>query len=1063
MSGTYTEDTLVQQTTTEYLHDVLGWDTVYAYNDETFGPEGTLGRKDDREVVLSRYLGEALVKFNPNPPQRACQEAVKLLLEYSVTQSTLHINRDKYALLRDGVLVQFRNDRGELVKQRLRVFDFDHPEENHFLAARELWVRGPLYRRRADIVGYVNGIPLLFIEVKNIHKDIRTAYEKNLSDYKDTIPHLFYHNAFIVLGNGDKARIGSLSSTYEHFHEWKRLDEEEPGVVAMATLLKGVCSKPNFMDLFENFILFDECTGPLVKIIGRNHQFLGVNRALEAVKTRHERKGKLGVFWHTQGAGKSYSMVFFARKVHRTLKGNFTFLIVTDREDLDTQIYKTFAGCGIVDNDRDRCRASSGADLKTLLQLDKSYLFTMIHKFHLDVNPDDPYSSRDDVIVISDEAHRTQYGRLALNMRNALPQAHYIGFTGTPLFQDDEITKRIFGDYVSTYDFQRAVDDEATVPLYYDNRGEKLKISTTDINERIAEKLEKLDFDPNQQARLEKELGRDYHIITAGKRLKALARDFTAHCTERWESGKAMLICIDKITCVRMYTFIESSWQDTIAAVAKAIDHCTDDQEQVFLRRKLAWLQETELAVVISEEQGEVKRFQEWELDIQPHRRKIKNGYETDDGKRIDIDIAFKNPEHPFRIAIVCAMWLTGFDVPSLSTLYLDKPLKAHTLMQAIARANRIHEGKNNGMVVDYCGILKNLRKALATFAVPAPGGTTIEPVKPDEELLADLAEVIELLSSFLAERDFDLHDVLVGTGFAKIAAINQAIEVINQSEETRKRFEILAREVFKKFKACLGNKKLNDCRHVHAAIDIIYKKLQDDREKADITAIIKEMHQIVDEVIEPDQAAAPDDKDKVYDISKIDFARLKEEFKKHPRKNTTMQNLKHQVEKRLQRMIERNPLRTDFHQRYQAIIEGYNHEKDRITIEETFAALLKFVDELDDEDKRAVREGLDEETLALFDLLQKPNLSSRDRNRLKMVAKGLLTALKAEKLRIHNWREKESSRAEVRTFVHDYLYDDRTGLPTTVYTDEEVGERTLIVFDHVLRQYPSAEINAYV
>ena len=341
------------------------------------------------------------------------------------------------------------------------MFDFDVPENNHFLCVRELWVRGDIYRRRADVVGFVNGLPLLFMELKNVSRDIRAAYEENFRDYQDTVPHLFHHNAFVVLANGVDARIGSLTSRFEHFHEWKRLAEEEPGVVDMETLLKGVCSKENFLDLVENFILFDDSSGESRKILARNHQFLGVNRAVDAVRDRKRKDGKLGVFWHTQGSGKSYSMVLFTRKVHRKLGGNFTFLILTDREDLDTQIYKTFAGCGVVDNDRDPCRAASGEHLAELLGRHKSHVFSLIQKFHQSMAEGKPWSRRDDLIIITDEAHRTQYGTLALNMRNALPNAGYIGFTGTPLFKDDEITRRVFGDYVSTYDFQRAVEDRA--------------------------------------------------------------------------------------------------------------------------------------------------------------------------------------------------------------------------------------------------------------------------------------------------------------------------------------------------------------------------------------------------------------------------------------------------------------------------------------------------------------------------------------------------------------------------------------------------------------------------
>jgi type I restriction enzyme R subunit len=283
-----------------------------------------------------------------------------------------------------------------------------------------MWIKGDLYRRRPDIIGFVNGLPLLFVELKNINVSIRAAYEKNLADYRDTVPHLFHHNAIILLANGEDARIGSLSSHYEHYHRWKRLAESEPGVVEMETLLKGICDKRNLIDIFESFIIFDDSAGAPVKILARNHQFLGANRAVQAVRDRIEREGKLGVFWHTQGAGKSYSMVFFTRKVHRKLGGNFRFLVVTDREDLDNQIYQTFAGCGLVDHDKEPCRVAAGDDLRPMLSAHKRYVFTLIQKFHQDVDPEQPYSDRDDLIVISDEAHRTQYGRLALNLYNGL-------------------------------------------------------------------------------------------------------------------------------------------------------------------------------------------------------------------------------------------------------------------------------------------------------------------------------------------------------------------------------------------------------------------------------------------------------------------------------------------------------------------------------------------------------------------------------------------------------------------------------------------------------------------
>ena len=1076
-----TEETLVQEVTADYLLNELHWDeTVYGMH-EKLGKEGDLGRLSEQETVLTRYLGEKLITLNPGLPDIAYQEALRIVCEASSSTNIVAANKEKYALHKNGVEVTFQNEKGDRVKKRLRLFDFDDYENNHFLLVRELWIKGDIYRRRADLVGFVNGIPLVFMEVKNVHKDIRAAYEQNLADYKDTVPHLFHHNAFIILGNGIDAKLGSISSKFEHFNDWKRLKENEPGVVDMETLLKGTCSKSNLMDIFENFTLFDESSGKLVKIVARNHQYLGVSRAIDAVINRNERLGKLGVFWHTQGSGKSYSIVFFAQMVHRKLGGNYSFVVLTDREDLDTQIYKTFAGCGLVDNDKDPCRADSGKDLKALIGQQKAFVFTLIQKFNEKVDPKKPYSERDDIIVITDEAHRTQYGTLSLNMRNALPNASFIGFTGTPLFKDDEITKKVFGDYISTYDFQRAVEDNATVPLYYDARGEELVFTDDDgnehtvadpkgINERIAEKLDELEIENvDVQQRLERELKRDYHIITATSRLDQVARDFVSHYSNGWETGKAMFVCIDKITCVRMHKLIEFYWKEEIKTKEKELSSASDEQDLAWRERQLAWMKETLMAVVVSEEQGEVAKFEKWDLDIKPHRQLLKTGFELDDGSRLDMEEAFKAKEHPFRVAVVCAMWLTGFDVPTLSTLYLDKPLKAHTLMQAIARANRVAEGKNNGLIVDYCGILKNLRKALATFAGAGDEGHggdegEKEPAKPNEELLESLNESINYVAEFLRKYDFDLNLIVTETGFAKNAVIAQAKEVINQNDETRKRFEVMAREVFNKFKACINVPGVNSYRDIRDAINVLYKSLQSDKEKADISDIMKELYGIVDATIDTTHKVSESkpDSERIYDISKIDFERLRQEFARSERKNTTVQSLKHAVEKKLARLMMQNPLRTDYRQHYEQLVKEYNQEKDRVIIEKTFEALLKFNEELSQEEKRAIREGLDEESLVLFDLLSKPDLQKNEIVKIKKVASSLLTELKAERLKIANWQQKESTRDAVKQQIFDFLYDERTGLPVEKYEEEEIAEITERVFMHIYRAYPKLPSPSY-
>jgi type I restriction enzyme R subunit len=402
-------------------------------------------------------------------------------------------------------------------------------------------------------------------------------------------------------------------------------------------------------------------------------------------------------------------------------------------------------------------------------------------------------------------------------------------------------------------------------------------------------------------------------------------------------------------------------------------------------------------------------------------------------------------------------MWLTGFDVPSLSTLYLDKPLKAHTLMQAIARANRVNEGKNNGLIVDYCGILKNLRKALATFAGTQPGGPggETDPAKPDEELLVDLAEAIALVRTFLKERDASLDDVTSKTGFERNAAIVACKEAANENDETRKRFEVMCREVFKKFKACINVQGVNAHQADRNAINIVYKSLQQDREQADISDIIRQLHQVVDRAIETTPDRIGEDQ-KPYDISRIDFEKLKQEFERSPTKRTTVQSLKQAIETRLRRLLQQNPLRTDFQQHYEEIVAEYNREKDQVTIERTFEALLKLVEELDEEESRAVREGLDEESLAIFDLLKKQDLSASDIKRIKDVAVDLLETLKAEKLRIDQWRDKESTRDAVRVTIQDFLWRDETGLPVDSYTEDDVMARTDEVFRHVFWAYPT-------
>ena len=1119
------EDRLVQETFARHLEQVLGWDSVYAWNHETFGTDGTLGRADTKEAVLTRDLRAALERLNPDLPASAIEDAVREMTVYDVSRSMVQHNRDFYRLLRSGVPVEYRDAQGRLKSARARVIDFDNaPGSNRFLALRELkltGIRTPNYNRRADLVCFVNGLPLVFIELKAVYKNIREGFDNNLSDYMDenVIAQAFHHNAFLIVSNGDRARYGSITSEWGHFAEWKRHDEGETGSLDAEVLLNGMLAHDGLLDIVENFILFDDSKpGATRKVIARNHQVLGVNRAVASVESQEELKlefpadlrlrhrvvllplesripaenesvagraeaaspfipegpveiierahpdlGRLGVFWHTQGSGKSYSMAFFAEKVRRKLQGNFTFLLMTDRNDLDSQIYKTFIGCGIADHQTPR--TSSGDDLEKRLQENHRYVFSLIHKFNKDVDPKQPYSERDDIIVISDEAHRTQAGRLARNMRLALPNASFLGFTGTPLFKQDELTRRIFGDYVSRYDFKRSEEDGSTVKLVYDNRGEKLGVAPTDLNDRIATKIEEADLDPDQMALLDKLLGQDYEVITADERLEKIAADFVEHCATRWQSGKSMLVCIDKITCARMLQLIVPRWQAKAADVRSAAeakrgeaeaasDESVRDalaQKAVELAAQADWLDETIVEIIITEAQNEVADFQKWDFDIIPHRARMKQGFQTADGQRVDVETAFKNPDHPFRVAIVCAMWLTGFDVECLSTLYIDKPMKAHNLMQAIARANRVYPGKDFGLIVDYNGMLKSLREALAQYALGDDGEGGAEIVVPIEERLQALIEAIEATEAHLRGLGFEPTMLIGLTGFARIEGLKDGVEVAYTSDEAKRRFEVLARQVFVRFKALLMEPSAFAYAERHDNIEAIYKKLAERRDTADVTELLKELHRIVNEAIRTQESGNDQADGLTFDLSQIDMDKLRDEFaRKVTHKATVLQDIREIVEQKLDEMLARNPSRMDYQQKYEEIVADYNREKDRVTIEETFRRLTELVHELDDEQKRAVQEGLNEDELALFDLLKKENLGRTERERVKQSSRDLLTAITARLSELDRFWEKEQTKADLKVFILDEVF---ANLPSPAFTEEEKEEVANDVYAHIWQQ----------
>lgn len=1043
MSYEYSENILVQESAGNLLHDELGWDVHFAYNTEVLGKNGSFGRESYKDILLTRYFYEALRKFNPWINENQIREAQELLEKRLSTSSLLQANEEKYFLIRDGIPVTVKKPNGQTETKKAIVIDFNNPDSNYFLAIKELKIHGDLYRRRTDIVGFVNGIPLLFVELKKNTVDVQNAYEDNYTDYLDTIPHLFYYNAFLMLSNGTEAKVGTLGSKYEFFHEWKRLAEVDQGSVALETMLRGICKKENFLDLFENFILYDHSNGHTAKILARNHQYLGVNEAVKAYEDRKLNDGKLGVFWHTQGSGKSYSMVFFAKKVRRKMEGTPTFVVLTDRDELNRQISDTFENCGLLGKDIKASQyiATSGDDLVKKLQANPSFIFTLIQKFN---KPNEkPIYPDHDIIIMSDEAHRSQYGIFAENMMKLLPTAARIGFTGTPLLSSDNITARTFGGYVSVYDFKRAVEDGATVPLYYENRGEKIvDLHNPEITNQILDAIERADLDVDQQDKLEAEFAKEIHLLTAEPRLKSIAQDFVKHYSDLWTSGKAMFVCLNKVTCVRMYNYVQQYWKAEIKSLKASLKHASQ-QEDLELERKIKWMEETEMAVVISQEQNEIQTFKKWNLDIKTHRTKM---------EKRDLDKEFKDSNNPLRVVFVCAMWLTGFDVRCLSCLYLDKPLKAHTLMQAIARANRVSEGKSNGLIIDYIGIVKALRKALADYTANVGGTDGSDPTIDKDELIGRIIEIIGKADAFLSENDFDLEMLINATNFRKLSYLKEAANAVCGSIEDKKTYTTYASELNRLMKYTDRDDITGHTRKQYEAIYAIYAELQKKRKHTNTTDLMVEINEIISEyvMIENPPTMVHEDPRR-FDISAINFDLLRREFARVKKKNLILKDLKEVILEKLDSMLFANPDRINYYERYQQIIDDYNIEKDRAAIEKTFMELMDLANKMNQEEQRYVREGFkNDEELSLYDMLFREDLSKADIQKLKDVAMSLLQKIKTKIAEFDHWTDKQETKAAIDNLIRDTLWKE---LPDC-YDELSISMYRQKIYEYVYTRY---------
>ena len=1011
-------------------------------------------RSSKKECVLPCVLKSSLLRLNPQIPEEVINDVMKSLVRDYTGTDIVATNYDLYNKIRNQIQVKVKRN-GKEDFDFVKLVDFDNPQNNTFTAVSQMWIQGKVYWRRPDVLIFVNGLPLVFIELKNSIVKVEEAFNKNLQDYKKDIPNLFAFNQVCVLSNGLETRLGAFNADYDYFFEWLKVDSEkekpnreairESGV-SIEYFIDGLLKKERLIDYIENFVLFDN---KKYKIIAKNHQYLGVNNLMQSVERRDELKGKLGVFWHTQGSGKSYSMVMFARKVKRKITGNFTFLIITDRDDLDTQIHKNFVRTEVV-GPKDECQPKNSEQLRDFLQKNKEFVFTLIHKFRYDKTKKYPVlSTRNDIFVLVDEAHRTQYKDLAENMRAALPNANFIAFTGTPLLGTKRLTNQWFGDYVSEYNFAQSVEDGSTVPLFYSRRVPEVGLNNDFLDDDVVDIIEDENLNEDETRLLENSASRILEVIKRDDRLDKIAQDIAHHFPRRGFLGKGMVVSVDKFTAVTMYNKVQHYWTEEKKTIIAERNAAESKEKRVELTKMLDYMNNVEMAVIVSEEADENKKFAEKGLDISIHRAKM--NAVTVDGK--DIEDRFKDPNDKLQLVFVCAMWLTGFDVKNLSTLYLDKPMKSHTLMQAIARANRVYPNKPCGIIIDYVNVFKYMKKALSDYAIP--DDDDVMPAKNIEDLLNLLDSSINEGDLFLQSLGISLDKICAESStFDKLDALRSAYNVIVANDESKDKFKVITNTMINLYEASKPevfelhweNDKFAPLAYING---LMHNKIDDEK----IRRARNRMANVLDSSVSSSTAEESEQQfaihgTKVIDLSKVNVEELRAEIKKAVYKAIEIDDLKAFIEKALQEMISKNCTRMQFSQRYKGIIDRYNAGGSEN--EDYYEQLVKLLEELKNEQNRPNTEGLTEEELEIYDLLVKgKKLTQAEEQKVKLAAKNLYNKLTIDKdeLLVVDWYKDDQPKLKVKSAIESALDKD---LPES-YDKEAFEAKTNLLLNHFI------------
>lgn len=981
----FREDEL-EQASLEILQS-LGYEYIHG---RELSPSAEFPQRESyREVILSEKVKEALFRINRDLPNEALENAYRQIISFN-SPSLEENNKYFHNLMVNGMDVSFKED-GNIRTKKAYIIDFENINNNEYLAVNQFVVVGK-ESRRPDIVIFINGLPIVVVELKSATDEnvsIEEAYNQ-IQTYKKDIPALFNYNAFCVLSDGLHAKVGTITSNIERYMNWRTVDGENIAPLGMPqydVLFSGMFPRARILDIIKNFILFQNDSKNLldddgnkigetqvtIKILAGYHQYFAVKKAIEKTRLATANNGdrKIGVVWHTQGSGKSFSMVFYTGNLIREFN-NPTIVVLTDRNDLDEQLYGTFAkSADLLGEEPKRadkrklsvedklanagCRDNSKMKygLFDLLNGRESggIIFTTIQKFKPEDGEMPVLTDRKNVIVMADEAHRSQYGLdakttsndeeadvkygYAKYLRDALPNASYIGFTGTPIEFEDKSTPMVFGDYIDIYDMTQAVDDGATVKIYYENRIIKLDTDNEEL-EKIDEEFEELSegYEEHQKEKMKGKFSKMEAIVGSPNRVKELAKDIVSHYEEKSKSitGKAMIVCMSRKICVNLYNEIEKlrpSW-------------CSDDENK-----------------------GKIKVVITGSASDDGYIQKHVGGKSRRDllAKRM------KDNKDELEIVIVRDMWLTGFDVPSMHTMYVDKPMKGHNLMQAIARVNRVFKNKSGGVVVDYIGILESLKTALKQYTDSDRGNTGID----SSQAIAVMIEKLELLREVMYEYDYT--EYMTGSPRGRMNAIVGGMNfILGLSEQEQKEFKLLCIELAKAHSLCAatdsGREVALEVSYFKAVKASLLKLTQGDRTKLSVNQIEKRVNQLLEKSIISEDVIDVFD---TLNLKQPDVSILSEEFleevKNIKHKNLAVEMLKKLLEGNIKLMEKRNVVKSEkFSEKLQKSLNKYRNQA--ITNAEVIEELIRMANELKEASDLEKDLGLTEDEIAFYDAL---------------------------------------------------------------------------------------------